>query len=391
MHPSSTVLRGWLRPRATAAALFFGLAGLAAVPDPASTQSQPPAGFDRVRISKVYPTDIRTGGLVTVALDTATIVGGFDPAKLVLYLDHVPLAGSEPVVGGVKRSVLTYRLDRTAENRDAWLTLFRRHSFRTKGVSIGVGLVPFGEVQGASTPVNLSVVYGRSLVAGAVVAILLAVCMIAWGGALLREWPGETSLRDSHPEPDPVRPFSLGRVQMAFWFTLVAGSYIVIALATRDHNGILNETTLILMGIGAGTALGSAAIQTQKRESAVNRLRALRPELAMAKAQMEAEHATADEARSRLRADPLVVEAVDLEKRTGKSGSRGFWKDLISDDTGPSFHRFQIMAWTILFGIVFVRHVVWYVTMPTFDTTLLALLGISGGTYLGFKIPERQP
>jgi hypothetical protein len=28
--------------------------------------------------------------------------------------------------------------------------------------------------------------------------------------------------------------------------------------------------------------------------------------------------------------------------------------------------------------------------MPEFSTTLLALMGISSGTYLGFKIPERQ-
>jgi len=27
--------------------------------------------------------------------------------------------------------------------------------------------------------------------------------------------------------------------------------------------------------------------------------------------------------------------------------------------------------------------------MPDFDTTTLALMGISSGTYLGFKIPEK--
>jgi hypothetical protein len=28
--------------------------------------------------------------------------------------------------------------------------------------------------------------------------------------------------------------------------------------------------------------------------------------------------------------------------------------------------------------------------MPEFGATLLALMGISAGTYLGFKIPEKQ-
>jgi hypothetical protein len=27
--------------------------------------------------------------------------------------------------------------------------------------------------------------------------------------------------------------------------------------------------------------------------------------------------------------------------------------------------------------------------MPDFDNTLLALMGVSSGTYLGFKIPEK--
>ena len=28
--------------------------------------------------------------------------------------------------------------------------------------------------------------------------------------------------------------------------------------------------------------------------------------------------------------------------------------------------------------------------MPDFDSTLLTLMGISGGTYVGLKIPEKQ-
>ena len=41
--------------------------------------------------------------------------------------------------------------------------------------------------------------------------------------------------------------------------------------------------------------------------------------------------------------------------------------------------------------LIFVVHVIKYLEMPTFDTTLLALTGISAGTYLGFKFPRTEP
>lgn len=397
MHSLYVAPRARWALRATAARLFFGFIVLAAVPSRASAQSQPPAGFDKVRIDSVSHADIHTGGHVTVTLDPATIEGGLDPAELILYLDHVPLAGTKPVAGGVKRSVLRYRLDRTPENRDAWLTLFRRHGLETKRVQIGIGLVPFGEIQAkpnVDVRRNLSVVFGRTLWIGAVVAIVLALCMVVLGGRLLRERPRPpVPLLPGRPAAQaqlPDLPYSLGRVQMAFWFTLVAGAYVVISLATRDHNGIFNDTTLILMGIGVGTALGSAAVQAQKRENALRKLQVVHTQAAVAKAEA-ARRDGPERTEWGMRAELLQEESDDLVSRMGKSGSKGFWKDLIYDDTGPSFHRFQVVAWTIIFGVVFIRYVVWYVAMPTFDSTLLALMGISGGTYLGFKIPERQP
>ena len=55
---------------------------------------------------------------------------------------------------------------------------------------------------------------------------------------------------------------------------------------------------------------------------------------------------------------------------------------------GVSFHRFQIAAWTIVLGIIFVTQVYKVLAMPDFNGSLLALLGISAGTYIGLKIPE---
>jgi hypothetical protein len=68
--------------------------------------------------------------------------------------------------------------------------------------------------------------------------------------------------------------------------------------------------------------------------------------------------------------------------------SEGFLTDILSDANGISFHRFQIFAWTIVLSIIFIKEVYEKLAMPTFNTTLMGLLGLSAGTYLGLKIPE---
>lgn len=64
--------------------------------------------------------------------------------------------------------------------------------------------------------------------------------------------------------------------------------------------------------------------------------------------------------------------------------------DILTDANGISFHRFQMLAWTIVLVSIFLNGVFRTLTMPPLNPTLLALMGISAGTYLGFKIPEKQ-
>jgi hypothetical protein len=47
-----------------------------------------------------------------------------------------------------------------------------------------------------------------------------------------------------------------------------------------------------------------------------------------------------------------------------------------------------MVAWTLVLGVLFIRSVWDRLAMPEFSGTLLALLGLSAGTYIGFKIPE---
>ena len=69
---------------------------------------------------------------------------------------------------------------------------------------------------------------------------------------------------------------------------------------------------------------------------------------------------------------------------------KGVLYDLLAENNLISFHRFQIFVWTLILGIMFVANVYNELAMPEFSATLLGLLGISAGTYVGFKLPETK-
>jgi len=63
---------------------------------------------------------------------------------------------------------------------------------------------------------------------------------------------------------------------------------------------------------------------------------------------------------------------------------------LLGDREAISFHRFQIFIWTIVLGLIFIYDVYDDLAMPDFSATLLGLLGISAGTFIGFKLPDQK-
>nr|ALS89246.1 stage V sporulation protein AB [uncultured bacterium] len=79
-----------------------------------------------------------------------------------------------------------------------------------------------------------------------------------------------------------------------------------------------------------------------------------------------------------------------LSRPASANVSVNFLRDILSDSSGYSFHRFQIFAWTIVLGIIFVSAVYNNLNMPEFSGTLLGLMGLSSGTYIGFKFPEKK-
>jgi hypothetical protein len=73
-----------------------------------------------------------------------------------------------------------------------------------------------------------------------------------------------------------------------------------------------------------------------------------------------------------------------------KTSLRRLFADWLSENPSGDaydFHRFQMLAWTLLLGLVFIVELLNDRAMPEFSDTTLTLLGISGGTYVGFKLP----
>ena len=68
--------------------------------------------------------------------------------------------------------------------------------------------------------------------------------------------------------------------------------------------------------------------------------------------------------------------------------SQGWFRDITTDLNGTALHRLQTFCWTVALGAVFLISVYRELSMPDFNGTLLALMGISGAGYVGFKIPE---
>ena len=331
-----------------------------------------------------------------------------DASKLVPYINGRVIKGNYPEELHLARGRLIYHLEITSQNKEVWTDLLGAPDHIRRPVSLSVGLEngsAFDTVYQQNNPVTLTIispVYG--LVSLAVIFVTLF--LLVW---LVRK---TNIIREPGPPPSPGkrRPYNLGRAQMAFWFFLIYASYVTIWLIT-DALDTITASLLALMGISAGTALGEALIDTGKDTAKTNQLQeltaeklALEQSVSDAETQLGALNAAPVAATDNMTRDTLNRQLVDNRTRIGQidqqlrtlnsqqsaTVSSGFLRDILSDSSGYSFHRFQIFAWTIVLGIIFVSSVYNNLTMPEFSSTLLGLMGLSAGTYIGFKFPEQK-
>jgi len=287
--------------------------------------------------------ELRHGLTVEVAHLPALIRLQECPGKkreLVLFLAGRPLPGltAYPPTDPQHNNIV-FLLERTENNHEAWTHLLGRPTIRPVTVNVSIG---FDDSYAIPSSVKMQF---RAIPIG---------WSITWLGlmvvfALLILWAGRNSgmLRDSGVVTVGHRAmFSLARVQLTYWTFIVLGSFVFIGMITGDYLNSMNEKVLALMGISVGTSLGSSIIDNG---------------------------------------------ASGTSPRAALSSTGSWWRDILNDGKDISIHRFQMTAWTIVLGIVFLHQVYSKLAMPELPLALLGLMGISAGTYLGLKVTAETP
>jgi hypothetical protein len=361
---------------------------------------------------KPVDTNLGLGDKIVVGLDGTEVL---IPKNWVLYLDGRSMVDPATAVAVHDNPRgLVFSLKRGDKDRPAWAQILGA-PWNPVPVEVSVGRT---DANGSSSrltgdsghPAEITLdVLGTSRLAlavgiGLLVLLLLAVAAVSTG-----------ILRDHLvPAIPPLeRPLSLGRCQMAFWFTLIFIAFLFLWALLLDYN-TLSSQSLVLMGISAATGLGAVAANSTNTDKLDSAIRALEAQgftsptviVALRDKLKENQTAQANRVTAGQPADPVLDQAISdaLAKKQvydtqtkdyvsatfdEKSGATRWGKaylDVISDQDGPALSRVQVVGWTLALGLVFVVGVYQDLAMPAFDPTLLALMAVSGASYVGFKI-----
>lgn len=330
---------------------------------------------------------------------------------VVLYLDYMPLKKLNPVAFCYAENKLRFNLERNPDNREQWRVALKAAKDKIMPVGAGLEDDPKTVQLAKNSPMQLVIFKGIWVTLAIVIIAAVVVLLVAYGACsnllrdrtplpeskfklaapyLLRWLPGLGTARATGADRPP---FSLARVQMAVWFFLIAASYLFLWLVLGETNSF-NSTALTLLGITIGTGLVARAIDVSK-QGGVTQLKAEREQLDLRQRELAAKTAPTDAEKAEL--VQLKTRLAEIDSRikdavvpTDEYKSEGFLTDILSDENGVSLQRLQMVAWTLVLGLVFVAEVFKKQAMPEFDATLLGLMGISSGAFLGFKLPEKK-
>jgi hypothetical protein len=262
-----------------------------------------------------------------------------EQSPLALIIDGLPLKGAAPSAVVPEKDELVFPLVTSGPARPLWdkfLQTRGRDHFFTQDVAVTAGLENGSLVAGVQTELpNFSLILVRRPIfyfcIAVTVFLLILFYIVAYKSDLLRDTGTDAGTGR--------KPYSLSRTQMALWFFIVVISFLMLWVQTGRMD-TMPVSVVVMLGISAVTALGAAVI--------------------------------------------------DIHKRPGPKQERSddFLFDILSDDHGVCIHRFQMAGWTIVLAVVFIYTVFTELRMPDFDASILLLMGISSGTYLGYKVPE---
>lgn len=177
--------------------------------------------------------------------------------------------------------------------------------------------------------------------------VLMAIVILDYTGFILRD----TSTAKK-------KPFSLSKVQLAFWFVIIIAAFISVILCFPDHDiPTFSNSSLILLGLSAGTMTAGRIID-------------------------------------------IGDQGNDAISCIQNIESEGFFKDILSDAGGISLHRLQCVIFNLIIGgqvihetllnlaakgVLDIDHII-----PEVSSATLVLLGMSSGVYMAVKTTENK-
>lgn len=354
----------------------------------AQAAPQPPTKITAVlRYPDQTPADangVHLGGELMACIDGTTPL---DAAKWSLQFNGHTITDATQVRPGRtpgQDQCMIFTLARNATNKDAWAALLGRpagEGQRHVQVSLAHANAPNVAPDLLYFPGTAALILGGfggpgfALLAAAITAIVLGYVLNLGGRAVLRD----RLLPQLKAEE---QPYSLGRLQMAFWFVLIACAFVFLWVYDGDFN-TLNASVLGLAGISGTTALLSVAANDNNDDDLTKALQDLK----------DVGWNTLNDVTKFPAGNPPGVAAAALATANTALAdyrTQNLWKDLFHADNGVALHRIQVAFWTLALGAVFIVGVWQTLAMPVFDATLLGLMGISGATYVGFKAKERS-
>jgi hypothetical protein len=136
---------------------------------------------------------------------------------------------------------------------------------------------------------------------------------------------------------------NLPRLQVGFFAVVIIVAYGYIWSTTGEVSTI-SASALALLGIGAGTVIGHSILASGSRVSVASAAQAI--------------------------ANSGVEAPAESQVRF-------------------NLHSLQSAVWTLVIGVIFFGTVYRGVEMPDFDSRVLAILGISAGTYIAFTFKKQ--
>ena len=288
-----------------------------------------------------------------------------DLSKLVLFIDNVKIWGCYPEFVDTITSTLKFQLIRlngedeiSKKNRDSWSQILGHPTSFKRNVTVSLGFedgLPFHTLIDKQFHANSEYSFSIIMIQKAQFIIVSVVFIILFfyvtfyvcrKTELIRGSSGNYIYPKNNNSKNDKMPYSLSKSQLFFWFVLIVASTLYLWVVTGDYIPI-SDTALGILAISSLTSLSAAAVDTHKNKGNDTNSNHLK-------------------------------------------WSKNYFVDILHDENGFSLQRLQIFVWTLLFGCYFIIQVWKTLSIPDIDPSMLILMGISSGTYVGFKLPEKK-